>query len=411
MFFKKTKRIKELESKLERFESLELKKAVELEEYIEQKEKEKEELSQTIEKYKKESDELQSQVDLYVDTIGFADIGLYEPQYNFMSSLEAKEKLLKCRKQQKDMIKAGTAVNRPQEYTWNNSKTEGKKALNNFTKQMLRCFNFECQVIVDNVTVKNVERSIKKIEKSYEDINKFNQKYTGLNLSQRFLKRKLEELQIALEYALKVEEEKEELKAQREREREEKALQKEINTRKKIIDKDVKHYEKIIAELEKKLEKATTDVEKEEIKAELVEQQSHKEEKNKEKEDLDYRSANATAGYVYVISNIGAFGKDVVKIGVTRRLDPMERINELSSASVPFKFDVHALVFSDDAFKLEKELHNYFNDYRINKVNNRKEFFKVPIDKIENKLEEYKNLTINFTKEAPAEEYYQSIER
>ena len=97
------------------------------------------------------------------------------------------------------------------------------------------------------------------------------------------------------------------------------------------------------------------------------------------------------------------------KIGVTRRLDPLERIGELSSASVPFKFDVHALIFSYDAYKLESELHNYFDKYRVNKVNNRKEFFKVPIEKIESKLEEYKDLTIDFSKDADAEEYRQSI--
>src|SRR5699024_8109211 len=123
----------------------------------------------------------------------------------------------------------------------------------------------------------------------------------------------------------------------------------------------------------------------------------------------DYRNAHALAGYVYIISNIGAFGSDVFKIGVTRRLDPLERIGELSSASVPFKFDVHALIFSYQAYQLENELHAYFDDYRINKVNNRKEFFKVPINLIEQKLAEYKDLTIDFTKDPVAEEFRESL--
>lgn len=409
MFFKKAKKIKELERKIERFENLEIKKAAELDEYIEQKEQEKEKLKQKIEEYTIQCNELKDKADLYIDATSFSDVGLYQPKYNFMSSLEAKEKLMKCRKQQKDMIKAGTAVKRPQEFMWNGSKAEGKRALNSFTKQMLRCFNFESQVIIGNVTIGNMDRSMLKIEKSYEDINKFNEKYTGLALSKKYLKRKLEELEIAIEYAMIVDAEKEELKEQREREKEEKALQREINNRKKIIDKDIKHYEKIIAELENKLAKAQSETEKEELQRQLHEQETHKEEKAKEKEELDYRQANATAGYVYVISNIGAFGKDVVKIGVTRRLDPLERIKELSSASVPFKFDVHALIFSDNAYKLESDLHKYFNDYRVNKVNLRKEFFRIPIDDIESKLEEYKNLTVNFTKEAEADEYYQTL--
>lgn len=132
-------------------------------------------------------------------------------------------------------------------------------------------------------------------------------------------------------------------------------------------------------------------------------------EKQSEKEELDYRNAHASAGYVYIISNIGAFGKDVVKIGVTRRLEPLDRINELSSASVPFKYDVHALVFSYDAYKLEKELHDYFGKYRVNKVNNRKEFFKVSITEIEEKLKDYKELTIDFTSQPEADEYRQTM--
>lgn len=409
MFFNKKKKIKELENKVLQLENLKLKTALELDEYIKEQECKKNNLIEEINKYKTELNELTEKIDIYTDTIVFSEIGLYEPIYNFMSSLEAKEKLLECRKEQKEMIKQGIAVNTLQEITYNGSKSEGKKALKSFTKQMLRCFNFECQVIIDKVTIKNILKSEQKIKKSYEDINKFNEKYASLNISQEYLRLKIEELYIAYEYALKVEEEKEKIREQKAKEKEERILQKEINTRKKIIDKDIKHYEKIIEELKNKLEKCEVDSEKEELIKEIQDKEKEKEEKNKEKEELDYRQSNATAGYVYIISNIGAFGKDVVKIGVTRRLDPMERINELSSASVPFKFDVHALIFSDDAFKLESEMHTYFNNYRLNKINLRKEFFRIPIDKIELKLEEYKNLTINFNREASAEEYYQSL--
>ena len=130
---------------------------------------------------------------------------------------------------------------------------------------------------------------------------------------------------------------------------------------------------------------------------------------NNEKEELDYRLENIGAGYVYIISNIGAFGNDVFKIGVTRRLNPIERIMELSSASVPFKFDVHAMIFSYRAYELEKELHNKFNDSRVNLVNNRKEFFYTDILNIEKALEDYKDLTIEFNKTAEAEEYRETL--
>ncbi|MFD1899357.1 GIY-YIG nuclease family protein [Enterococcus termitis] len=165
----------------------------------------------------------------------------------------------------------------------------------------------------------------------------------------------------------------------------------------------------MIKELHAKILNTESNEEKESLNQQIADLELQISEKDKEKSELDYRNAHASAGYVYIISNIGAFGEDVVKIGVTRRLEPLERISELSSASVPFKFDVHALIFSYEAYQLESNLHTYFHDYRINKVNSRKEFFKVPIDLIENKLTEFKNLTIDFQKVADAEEFRQSL--
>ncbi|MCT1174786.1 GIY-YIG nuclease family protein [Lactococcus lactis] len=114
------------------------------------------------------------------------------------------------------------------------------------------------------------------------------------------------------------------------------------------------------------------------------------------------------AGYVYVISNIGSFGDGIFKIGMTRRLEPQQRIDELGSASVPFKFDVHAFIFSDDAVGLEYKLHKMLNQNRVNKVNLRKEFFKVDIEKIEHIVEDI-DPTASFNKTILAQEYRQSI--
>ena len=122
-------------------------------------------------------------------------------------------------------------------------------------------------------------------------------------------------------------------------------------------------------------------------------------------EDIDYRERNTRAGYVYVISNIGAFGENVFKIGVTRRLDPLERVKELGDASVPFKFDVHCLVFSEDAPTLESNLHQTFEKYRLNQVNLRREFFKVPLESIEQAIRENFNDTFDLKRIPDAEEY------
>ena len=129
-----------------------------------------------------------------------------------------------------------------------------------------------------------------------------------------------------------------------------------------------------------------------------------------EKTDIDYRVENTGAGYVYIISNVGSFGNEVYKIGVTRRLDPYQRIQELSSASVPFKFDVHAMIFSYQAYQLENELHKYFDKQRINKVNNRKEFFNIKLDDIKKVLDLHKELTFDFNPEFEAEEFRDTLE-
>ena len=117
---------------------------------------------------------------------------------------------------------------------------------------------------------------------------------------------------------------------------------------------------------------------------------------------------NGKAGTVYIISNLGSFGEDVFKIGMTRRLDPQDRINELGSASVPFKFDVHSFIFSDDAASLENKMHQILNDRRVNKVNLRKEFFKISIDELETLVEEI-DPSAEFNKTMIAEEFRQSI--
>lgn len=124
-------------------------------------------------------------------------------------------------------------------------------------------------------------------------------------------------------------------------------------------------------------------------------------------QDLDYREANR-AGYVYIISNIGAFGENIYKIGMTRKLEPEERIAELSGASVPFRFDIHAMIFSNDAPKLEAALHNAFADRKMNLVNGRKEFFMVTLEEIKKVVQENHDKTVEFLNVAEAQQYRES---
>lgn len=451
MFFKKSKRIKELESKLAYYEGIDefvVLREKEIEKYsnarkqeeeefvaqkkqeVEELNKEKESLLKEIEEKKQEVEETKKAVNKEIQLLDeieannlFLDIDLEEPEYDFKTSTIYREELGLCRNKQKKLVENEGALSlsseakeyktvasykeydtdRQSELAWVRSYKQGAKLT-------LRCFNAECKMLTNKLTVKNYQKSKERLRKIFTTINKINYDYLGIQITERYYKLKEKELSIIYSYLIKKAEEKEIMDAQREREREEKALQKEIESKRKLINKDMTHYKNIIAELEKKLNTLESEVEKRNLLLELERQKHNLQYKEEELEDLDYRAANATAGYVYIISNIGSFGKGIVKIGVTRRLDPMERINELGSASVPFKFDVHALIFSEDAFKLEKELHDHFTDYRVNKVNLRKEFFRVPMGKIEKKLNEYKNLAIGINKVPEAKEYYQTLE-
>ncbi|MGG5325256.1 hypothetical protein IGJ83_002910 [Enterococcus pernyi] len=368
--------------------------------------KNEEKIMEAVANLEKTKKILEQEIISIEDTIEMESFGLFKPRYDFASSLTYKAELEGIRNNQKQMIKDNQATFFSDSWTVDGSLSKGKKMTNDNIKQILRSFNNECEAAITKVKYSNLAQIEKRIMKSFEQLNKLNES-VRVSIRPGYLDLKLQELNLAYEYERKKQDEKEELRAQRELEREEKAFQKEIQSKKKIIDKDITHYKNMVKELEAKLKSATDD--KFDIQQQIAQFEAKMTEKENEKDELDYRKAHAFAGYVYIISNIGAFGEDVFKIGVTRRLEPLERINELSSASVPFKFDVHALIFSHEAYQLENELHQHFNEFRINKVNNRKEFFKVPLSEIEKKLLEYKEVTIDFVKTPDAEEYRQSL--
>ena len=184
--------------------------------------------------------------------------------------------------------------------------------------------------------------------------------------------------------------------------------EKEIEEERKKLEKEQQHYQNALQRINAQLE-AASDADRaaiEEKKAELVAQLDKI---DKEFADVDYREANQRAGYVYVISNIGAFGENVYKIGMTRRLDPQDRVDELGDASVPFNFDVHAMIFSNDAPKLEAALHNAFADRKLNFVNQRREFFNVSLDEIKQVIKDNYDKSVEFVELAPAEQYRESL--
>ena len=186
--------------------------------------------------------------------------------------------------------------------------------------------------------------------------------------------------------------------------REEQKLQREIEEARKKIQKEQNHYQNALEKIERQLETAS-ETEKIDILAKKAEIENGLAEIEKNLKDVDYREANAKAGYVYIISNIGAFGENVYKIGMTRRLDPQERIDELGDASVPFNFDVHAMIFSDDAPALEAALHRAFADRKLNMVNQRREFFRVSLDEIKEVVKQNFDKSVEFIEVPPAEQF------
>ena len=333
--------------------------------------------------------------------------GLYTPIYNLMNSEMYKNRMTVIRDRQKRMIKDKTAMIIPNYMTYNGDEKKGMKMVNDTAKLVMRAFNNECETLIDKVKYNNVDAIKKRIEKTFIDLNKLN---TTLNIQikSEYLSLKIEELYLAYEYATKKQEEKEEARRIREEMREEAKLQKEIQEARKNIDKEQKHYMRALDNLNQQLSQAS-DIEKEYLLSKKEEIENKLSEIEQSIKEIDYREANQKAGYVYIISNIGSFGENIYKIGMTRRLEPTERVDELGDASVPFAFDIHAMIFSNDAPKLEAALHRAFDDKKVNMINKRREFFNVTLDEIKKVVRENFDKTVEFVDIPSAEQYRESL--
>lgn len=240
-----------------------------------------------------------------------------------------------------------------------NVSTENKRHQNAQAKQIIRLFNAETSQLINKVNSKNIESMQNKIFKSYEGINKIFET-DNVRIPETLLDIKLEMLDLMHKYQVKIEDEKIIRREERARLKEIEQAEKEMEKKLKELDKDIRHHNNEIKKLTMYLNNTDLQVEKELYIEKIRELDQSLKNLNSERENVEDRKDNAQSGFVYIISNIGSFGENVYKIGVTRRLEPMDRINELSSASVPFEFDVHALIFSENAFELKNKLHEYF---------------------------------------------------
>lgn len=382
---------------------------------------EKEKIQNNIEKLEKEvqtqkqktyliaeiKEKLQNEVEELEETKEFYELGVYKPKYYYEFSEEYREKIDEINEEIKFVIKDKGAVICRTQWTVNNDKRKGQKMTNDNIKLMLRAFNGEVDAAIAKVKFSNIKTMENRIRKSFEIINRLNE-VNDCYITNKYLELRLEELYLNYEMSVKLQEEKEELRRIREEERENEKAQREFEKAKLEAEKEELRAQKALEKAEEKLKKAHgIELEKLNLQIEALKLQLETAHENKQKA---ISMAQITkSGYVYVISNIGSFGEDVYKIGMTRRLEPMDRVRELGDASVPFNFDVHAMIFSKNAPELEKLLHKEFYNQRLNKINDRREFFKVSLKRIEEVAQRY-DADIKFTYEAEAEQYRRSLE-
>lgn len=342
--------------------------------------------------------ELKKKSDIFRETLDMAEYGVYEPHFNYNTSEEYKLRILRIRNTQKNYINEGLAIV-GDDY---NISYKRQVQLKNIKKLMLRAFNGECDNFIADVDWNNVVKMQERIEKSYRAINKVYED-EGFRIADKYKELKLDELYLAFEYKDKIHKEKEEQRIIREQMKEEEKAQREIEVALIKAQKNEELYQKALDKTRVEIEYATGD-NLIRLQAKITELEARLAETEQNKERALSMAQQTKRGHVYVISNVGSFGDNIYKIGMTRRLDPLDRVRELGDASVPFPFDVHAIIFSEDAPALENTLHKAFDNKRVNMVNPRKEFFNVSLSEIEKVVHE-NNASIEFTHIAEARDF------
>ncbi|KZL16474.1 DUF4041 domain-containing protein [Pseudovibrio sp. Ad26] len=357
---------------------------------------------ETYSEKRKYLDELTAQVAIYDDRLAFAEVGVYEPHFDFADSEEYKDAIKHIRKRQKDKVSSKSATRCPADWTVEGSRSKGQTMVNRQTRLTMRAFNNECEAAIANTRWNNVVAMERRIRNSAKAVNKENSSMQ-LEISDDYIALKLEELFLTHEYREKQKQEKEERADLARAEREEKKLLAEA----KAAEKEEAKY---LALIEKARKEANVDGLTDKMKQQIEELESALADAHAVSERAKAMAEMTRSGYVYVISNVGSFGEEIVKIGLTRRLDPSDRVKELGDASVPFAFDTHAMIYSDEAPALEAALHKEFANQRVNMANFRKEFFKISLDEVEKAVDALAP-DATFFKDREAQEWHETLAR
>ena len=400
-------------SKIKRYRFL-LKKyypIINIDKAVEKRSIEKDKLVKQIKELESAYKNLKQEHDIYQDDLEMISYGHYTPHYDFKNSVTYKYRLDEVRGEQKELIRNKEAILSTAEWEVEGSKVKGRTMTNRIIKLGLNAFNVQADNTILKVTFRNINSSEKRLEKIKDNINKLLEP-NHCHITDDFFQLKIQELYLAFEYEEKLQEEKEEqrrIKQQmREEKREEEKLRREIEKAEAEAQKDEEMFQKALEEVRTEAAAASAE-QKSKYELRIQELKKQITEVQQKKERALSMAQQTRSGHVYIISNIGSFGEEIYKIGVTRRLEPEERVKELGDASVPFEFDIHAMIHSKDAPDLEKKLHESFDNFRVNRVNTRKEFFKVGLDQVEHKCNEL-GVNVEFTKLAQAKEYRETLD-
>ncbi len=349
---------------------------------------------------------LQREISLLEESLEMIEFGLYKPHFDFDTPEVYRGLLENLREIEKTLIREGRAVVCDTQWTVSGSEAEGRKMTKQTHKLMLRAFNGECDAALAKVRWDNILKIEERINKAFQTINS-SAEVNRSHITKEYFDYRIKELRLAFEYQEKLKREKEEQRRIQEEMREEDRARREIERAKEEAEKEAARYLKALEKAREDVGKATG--EKLDTMNERIAQLEGQLKAAQELREKAISRAQITkSGHVYVISNIGSFGESVYKIGMTRRLEPTDRIRELGDASVPFNFDIHAMVYSDNAPELELKIHQQFETRRINLVNQRREFYDITLDEIEEWAKE-QNIELRLTKIAEAREYRETL--
>ncbi|MFD2937862.1 DUF4041 domain-containing protein [Spirosoma flavum] len=345
---------------------------------------------------------LRKEVSLFESKLDLIEFGVYEPVYDFEKSDEYRAEQDRIIARQKSMTSDDTVAGCNTQWTVEGSEAKGRAIVKVYKKLMLRAFNGECDVLIAKVKWNNINQIKERMQKLFDSINKLGEGFK-VYINRQYLDLKQKELILEHEYQLKKQQEKEEMRAIQEELREEEKARREFDQAQREAEKEEANYQKALEKARKEIELSTGD-KYDKLQSQIIKLEQELRNAQEKKERALSMAQQTKRGHVYVISNIGSFGENVYKIGMTRRLEPLDRVRELGDASVPFQFDIHAMIYSDEARTLENGLHKAFSAKKVNMLNYRKEFFNVTLDEIEGKIKDL-GFVAEFIKLPEAMEY------